>query len=73
MNPDENIRKKWKIIRDKNFRKYKSEKVEKEIERREPDKQKYILPQMQYADIIFSYLLKQNKNFNDEIKEKDLK
>ena len=76
MNPEENLRKKWKITRDKNLRKYKSEKVEKEIKRREPDKQKYILPQIQYADIIFSYLLKTNKNFNDEIdeiNEKDLK
>ena len=73
MNPDENLRKKWKISRDKNLRKYKSDVVEKEIKRREPDKQKYILPQLQYADIIFSYSLKSNENYNDEINEKDLK
>ena len=73
MNTDENLKIKWKMIRDKNLRKYKSEIIEKEIKRREPDKQKYILSQMQYADIIFSYLLKPNKNINDEINEKDLK
>ena len=37
MNTDENLKIKWKMIRDKNLRKYKSEIVEKEIKRREPD------------------------------------
>jgi len=73
MNPDESIRKKWKINRDENSRKHKSGTIENEIERREPDKKKYILPQLQYADIVFSYLIKTSGNLDDKINEKNLK
>ena len=73
MNPDESLRKKWKFDRDENVRKHKSEAIEKEIQRREPDKQKYILPQLQYADIVFGYQVKTSNNLNEKIAENDLK
>lgn len=73
MNPEESIRKKWKLDRDENIRKHKSEAIKKEIQRRELDKQKYILPQLQYADIVFSYQVKSSNNLNEKITENDLK
>ena len=73
MNPQENLRKKWKLIRDKNLRKYDRKSILKEIRRRATDSKKYILPQIEFADISFNYKLKSMKYFKKNIDHKALK
>ena len=73
MNPQENLRKKWKLIRDKNLRKYDKKSILKEIKRRAFDSKKYILPQIDFADISFNYKLKSMKYFKKNIDHKALK
>tara|TARA_B100001093_G_scaffold514630_1_gene589089 strand:- start:151 stop:2211 length:2061 start_codon:yes stop_codon:yes gene_type:complete len=62
MNPEESIRRKWKIFRDEKLRKHKKQFIVSEIKRREVDKKKYILPQIKHADIIFNYSYKPKGN-----------
>ncbi len=45
----------WKMKRDISKRSYSLEKIREQIDRRVPDAEKYITPQMQYADLVISY------------------
>lgn len=52
--PDENLRRKWKTVRDQELRGYDEATVLAQIERRLPDARRYVIPQMRFADWIFS-------------------
>lgn len=56
MDPDENLRKLWKVRRDCLVRGYNLEEVIRKIEERAQDRQKYILTQREYADVIVSWV-----------------
>ncbi len=53
---DESLRQHWKILRDMQSRGYSKEKVLKQMNKREEDANKYIKPQKNRADIVFTYL-----------------
>lgn len=55
LEPEESLRRHWKVLRDMNDRGYTKEKVLSQIEFRMPDAQKYIWPQKQFADLVVSY------------------
>jgi uridine kinase len=55
MEPDETLRRHWKVSRDTVKRGYSVEKVMEQIELRMPDARKFIYPQRKYADLIFSF------------------
>ncbi len=55
LNPDENLRKLWKINRDMNNRGYSKDEILASIEKRSEDSKKYIIPQRNFADLIISY------------------
>ncbi|HZS59588.1 MAG TPA: phosphoribulokinase [Gemmatimonadaceae bacterium] len=52
LDPEPALRVQWKIARDTAKRGYTVEQVMKEIERRESDVERYILPQRGYADVV---------------------
>lgn len=53
LDPDEDLRKFWKLKRDTTERGHSAEKVLKSFDDREKDRERYILPQRDEADIIF--------------------
>ena len=55
LDTDENLRKHWKIIRDKKKRGYLVKNALKEIKKRIDDAKKHIYPQKEFADIIIKY------------------
>lgn len=55
LDPPEDLRHKWKIQRDCSKRNYKPEEVLADLEKREPDSEKYIRPQREHADIVVRY------------------
>jgi uridine kinase len=52
VDPEESLRREWKVARDVAKRGYSKEQVIAEIERREADSAKYVRPQMKYADVV---------------------
>jgi uridine kinase len=70
MEPQKELRHKWKIIRDVTERGYDIEKVIDSIRKREPDYEKFILPQKNNADIIVNFFSKNTVNIYD-INHKD--
>jgi uridine kinase len=52
VDPDEELRRRWKIQRDMKKRGYTREQVLEQIEKRMPDSLKYVRPQMKHADIV---------------------
>ncbi len=55
LNPEEELRREWKIKRDVAKRGYTPEAVVADIERRMPDSQAYIWPQKEHADIVVRF------------------
>ena len=55
VHPDEQVRRSWKVQRDMAKRGYSEERVIAQIEKRMPDSEKYVLPQMRYADIVIRH------------------
>ena len=53
--PPEELRANWKIKRDTQKRGYTAEQVLAELEKREPDSEKYIRPQRQWSDIVVTF------------------
>ena len=53
--PPEELRAEWKVKRDTQKRGYTAELVLAELEKREPDSEKYIRPQRQWSDIVVSF------------------
>ena len=54
VDPDREVKYDWKLRRDTSKRGYSRDAVEKEIAEREPEYEKYILPQKEYADAVIS-------------------
>lgn len=52
MHPDEEVRRRWKVDRDMAKRGYTEERVLAQIEQRVPDWERYLRPQMKYADVV---------------------
>ena len=55
LDPEEDLKHRWKLQRDVAKRGYAEEAVRKEIEVRQPDVEKYIAPQLRYADLIVRF------------------
>ncbi|HEX2064915.1 MAG TPA: phosphoribulokinase [Acidimicrobiales bacterium] len=55
LGPPEEIRYAWKIKRDTQKRGYTEEQVREELEKREPESEKYIRPQRAHADIVVRF------------------
>jgi phosphoribulokinase len=53
--PPEDLRAKWKVKRDTEKRGYTPEQVLAELEKREPDSDRFIRPQRQWSDIVVSF------------------
>jgi len=56
LEPDEELRHRWKLERDVFERGYSPKEVVAELKRREPDAAQYIRPQREYADVILLYV-----------------
>jgi uridine kinase len=52
VDPDEELRRRWKVERDMAKRGYTREQVIEQIEKRMPDSIKYVRPQMKHADVV---------------------
>ncbi len=61
LNPQEELRKEWKIKREIKKRGYTKDEVLKQLSKREKDSQIFIKPQKKYADIIISYSYQTNR------------
>jgi uridine kinase len=59
MDPDEQLRKHWKIKRDVEKRGYTIAKVLEQMESRMADSSKYIHPQKNFADVVIAFFLKE--------------
>jgi phosphoribulokinase len=55
MEPDEELRIKWKLWRDCNRRGYTPEEAQDELERRREDSQRFIRPQRTFSDIVINF------------------
>jgi phosphoribulokinase len=55
MEPDEELRIKWKLWRDCNRRGYTTEEAQDELERRREDSQRFIQPQRTFSDIVINF------------------
>lgn len=55
LDPPEDLRYKWKMVRDCSKRGYKPEEVQADLERREPDSAAFIRPQREHADIVVRF------------------
>jgi phosphoribulokinase len=55
LDPPEELRRHWKVQRDCSRRGYTTDQVLSELDRREPDSERYIRPQRHHADIIVSF------------------
>ena len=55
LDPDEELKHRWKIQRDVAKRGYTPEQVAKEIEARQPDMEQYIAPQRHHADLVVRF------------------
>ncbi len=55
LDPPEDLRRHWKVQRDCSRRGYTTDQVLSELDRREPDSERYIRPQRHLADIIVSF------------------
>jgi phosphoribulokinase len=54
--PPEDLRRKWKVLRDCSRRGYTTDEVLAELDRREPDSAAFIRPQERYADMVVSFM-----------------
>lgn len=55
LEPEENLRVKWKIHRDTAKRGYSAEEVRKSLEKRKDDSPQFIMPQRTFADMVVSF------------------
>lgn len=69
LQPQEELRKHWKILRDMKERGYAKEKILRALKQRKPDSNKYILPQKDFADIVFSFNINEKLKIGVEILE----
>jgi uridine kinase len=71
MDTDEQLKKKWKIKRDKEERGHSVEKILDSIKKREYDFKTYILPQKENADIVVRFFTDEKVDF-DNLEKKEL-
>jgi phosphoribulokinase len=55
LEPDEELRIKWKLWRDCNHRGYTIEEAQEELERRREDSQRFIQPQRTFSDVVINF------------------
>jgi phosphoribulokinase len=55
LDPPEELRRRWKVVRDCSRRGYTTDEVLEELDRREPDSEAFIRPQRHFADIVVSF------------------
>jgi uridine kinase len=72
MDPQKELKYKWKIIRDVKERGYDIKKVLESIKKRESDYKNFILPQKENADIVVNFFSKNKIDINDIEQEIDL-
>ena len=65
MDTDDNLKKKWKIIRDVKERGYSVQKVLNSIQKRENDFKEFITPQKDNADLIVRFFTNEEVDFDD--------
>lgn len=73
LDPDKKLLTHWKIIRDMKERGYSKKEVLANIKKREKDAQKYIVPQKNFANVIFKYSADNDFEAGDENAKIDLK
>jgi uridine kinase len=73
MDTDEQLKKKWKIKRDKEERGHSVEKILNSIKKRESDFKTYILPQKENADIVIRFFTDEEVDFNNLEKKESIK
>jgi len=73
MDPAQNVQGVWKLQRDSKERGYHPSQIEEQMERRQSDKQKYILPQREHADLVFHHFSDTRFNPTDVEEVPDLK
>lgn len=64
LDPPEELRRKWKVMRDTSKRGYTTDKVLAELDRREPDSAAFIRPQKQHADLVVSFQPEEGRDQN---------
>jgi uridine kinase len=72
MDPQKELKYKWKIIRDVKERGYDIKKVLESIKKRESDYENFILPQKENADIVVNFFSKNEIDINNIEQEDDL-
>jgi phosphoribulokinase len=55
LSPPEELRRRWKVVRDCSRRGYTTDEVLAELDRREPDSEAFIRPQRHHADMVVSF------------------
>ncbi len=73
MNTDEQLRQFWKIQRDVAKRGYDKSKVIEQISSRADDRDKFILPQKSFADLVVNYCPLEEINLNEIDKDSEIK
>ena len=71
LNPDNKLREYWKVVRDTELRGYSIDEVLKSMKSRIDDAEKYIKPQINFADLIINYFPIDTINF-DNLKNNDV-
>ena len=66
LDPEDELKHKWKVQRDVAKRSYAEQQVYKEIAAREPDVAAYITPQRQFADLLVRFYRRQSGGGGDE-------
>jgi phosphoribulokinase len=56
LDPPEELRRRWKVLRDCSRRGYTTDQVLEELDRREADSESFIRPQRRHADIVISFM-----------------
>ncbi|PIZ50929.1 hypothetical protein COY28_05280 [Candidatus Woesearchaeota archaeon CG_4_10_14_0_2_um_filter_57_5] len=56
LEPEETLRREWKLTRDSGERKHSGRAVARQIQKRLPDSKKHILPQRQFADLVLRFV-----------------
>jgi phosphoribulokinase len=62
LNPPEEVRRRWKVQRDCSRRGYTTDQVLAELDRREPDSEAFIRPQRRYADMLVSFMSRDDED-----------
>jgi len=73
LDPEQNLQRHWKILRDSKERGYSKNKVIEQLEDRKTDAEKFIKPQKNYADVILQYYTDKEFSIGDKDSNPSLK